>query len=131
MISQPTYVRRVFKQELKSHLLLVDFHFVLAQFQIKRGRFSKLLPTYIQLCTQIVVLFKAYSAANCFSSPKNISHTQQQPIQRFPSPPKLVDLNDGRKLQYTPNKVSIFESSLNDLPTIRLVLLVIYYIFYS
>ena len=109
MISQPTYVRRVFKQELKSHLLLVDFHFVLAQFQIKRGRFSKLLPTYIQLCTQIVVLFKAYSAANCFSSPKNISHTQQQPIQRFPSHQQSININDQLYLQSSPNKVSTFK----------------------
>ena len=40
---------------LKSHLLLV--HLKQFQFQIKRARFSLVFPTYVQFCTQVVVLY--------------------------------------------------------------------------
>ena len=42
---------------LKLFFLLVNFYFVLAQFQIKRACFSLVFPTYVQFCTQIVVLY--------------------------------------------------------------------------
>ena len=42
---------------LKSQLLIVNFYFVFPQFQIKRARFSLVFPTYVQFCTQIVVLY--------------------------------------------------------------------------
>ena len=52
---------------LKSHLLLVNFYFVLSQFHITRAHFSLVFPTYFQFCTKIVVLFLDFSAANYFS----------------------------------------------------------------
>ena len=42
---------------LNSQLLLVNFYFIFSQFQINRARFSLVFPTYIQFCTQIVVIF--------------------------------------------------------------------------
>ena len=55
MISQPTDNGEI--KQLKSHFLLVNFNFILAQFQIKRAHFSLVFPTYVQFCTQIVVPF--------------------------------------------------------------------------
>ena len=42
--------------QLKPHLLLVSFYFVLAQFQINKSRFSLVFPTYVQFCTKLLVL---------------------------------------------------------------------------
>ena len=41
---------------LKLNLLLVHLYFVLDQFQIKRSCFYLVFPTYVQYCTQIIVL---------------------------------------------------------------------------
>ena len=73
------------RQQLNSQLLLINFYFVLHQFRMNRARFSFVLPTYVQFCTQIVVLsFRAYSAANYFRSPQKVGpHAHQQPVQRF------------------------------------------------
>ena len=43
------------QQQLKSQLLLVNFYFVLAQFQIKRARFSLVFTTYVQFCKKNLV----------------------------------------------------------------------------
>ena len=112
MIYKPTYGGRIVKQQLKSQLILVNFCFVLNQFQIKIANFYEVFPTCVQFFTQTVVLyyFRAFSEANIFSSPqKFVPHAQQQPIHRFTSNQKPIDLNDRRKLQSMPNKVSIFE----------------------
>ena len=42
---------------LRSQLILVNFYFVLSQFQIKRDHFSLAFTTYVQFCTQIVALY--------------------------------------------------------------------------
>ena len=42
---------------LNQQLLLVDFYFVLPQFQIKGARFSWEFPTCVHFCTKNVVLF--------------------------------------------------------------------------
>ena len=51
---------------LKSHLLIVNFYFVLSQFHIKRDHFSLVFPTYVQFCTEVVVICLDFSAANYF-----------------------------------------------------------------
>ena len=51
---------------LKSQFLLVNFYFVLHQFQIKIARFSLVFTIYILFCAQILVLFLVL-AAKCFS----------------------------------------------------------------
>ena len=105
------YGRRV-KQQLKSQLLLVNFYFVLPQFQIKRACFSFVFPAYVQLCTHNLALyfFRTYSAANFKISPhKFVSHAHQQPVHRLPRHQKMINLNNRQKIQYLPNKVSIFE----------------------
>ena len=56
MIIQSIDSVRIFKQQLKSQLQLVNFYVVLAQFQIKIARFSLVLTTHVLFCTQIVVL---------------------------------------------------------------------------
>ena len=114
IISQPKDIRRVVKQQqqLKSQLILVNFYFVLAQFQIKIARFSMVFTTYVQFCTHIVVLYflEPFQQPNFFISPqKFVPHAQLQPFHCFPSHQQLIDLNDQQKLQYLPNKVSIFE----------------------
>ena len=45
------------------------FYFVLPQLHIKITCSSLVFPTYIIFCTQIIVLFRAFSAANFLSSP--------------------------------------------------------------
>ena len=40
---------------LKPHFLLVDFYFILGQFQIERAWFPLVFLTHVQICTQIVV----------------------------------------------------------------------------
>ena len=50
VISQPTGGRRKFKQQIKSHLKLVNYCFILAQFQIKRDYFFLVYSTFIQFC---------------------------------------------------------------------------------
>ena len=37
-------------------MLLVDFHFFLAQFQISKAFFNLVFPTYVPFCSQIVVI---------------------------------------------------------------------------
>ena len=79
--------RRVKKQKLKSQLLLVNFYFVLAQFHIRRARFSLVFPTYVLFCTEMLVLycFDTFKQPNVFSSPEKVrSHDQKQPVKRFP-----------------------------------------------
>ena len=41
---------------LKSHLLLVNFYFVLEQFHIKRARFSWIFTTYVLFSTKFRVI---------------------------------------------------------------------------
>ena len=41
---------------LKSQLLLDNFYLFLPQFQIKTAHFSLVFPTYVQLCTQFIVI---------------------------------------------------------------------------
>ena len=100
---------------LKSQLLSFGFYLVLAQFEIKRARFSLVFIRYVLFFTLIVLLLKKdFSASNVFSLPqKVIPHAQRQPVKCFTSHQKLIDLNDRWKLQSTPNKVLIFESSSN------------------
>ena len=66
MISQPADGERRFKQQLKSQLLLVNFYFVLAQFQIKMDRFSLVFPTYVPFITKIAVLFLSLFSRQIF-----------------------------------------------------------------
>ena len=64
--------------------------------------------------TQIPALFKTLFRSDCFSSPQKVGpHDQQQPFHQFPSHQQEINLNERKKLQYTPNKVYIFESSSN------------------
>ena len=96
---------------MKSQFLLVNFHFFKPQYQINRARFHFVFNPYVQFGTQIVVLyfFRAL-AANVFSSPRKFGpNAQHQPVYRFTSHHHLIDLNYRQKLQYLPNKVSIFE----------------------
>ena len=61
----------------------------------------------------------AFLEANLFSSPRKVRpHDHHQTVHRFQSHQQVIDLKDQQKLQYTPNKVSIFVSSSNDRATV-------------
>ena len=73
------------KQEPNSHLLQVNFYFVLSQFQIKIAKFSLVFPTYIIFCTQIsVIRFFTPFSSQILSSPRKVSpYAPHQPVHCF------------------------------------------------
>ena len=75
MIAQPTPSGRRVKKQLKSHLLLVNFYFVLAKFHIKRAHFPFVFPTQVQFLTQIIVIiFEPIQQPNVLSYLKTFAH---------------------------------------------------------
>ena len=59
---------------LKSQFLSVDFYFVLAQFHIKKARFSLVFSTYVQFSTKIVVIFLPFHQITFFPQLKKSAH---------------------------------------------------------
>ena len=96
--------------KFKLQWLPVNFYFVLYQYHMKRTRFSLVFTTYVQFCTQIVVLFKKiFSAAKIFSSHQKFGpHDHQHPVHCFPSHQQTIDLNDWQNIQYLPKNLSVF-----------------------
>ena len=93
----------------KSHSLLVNFYFVLAHFQIKKDFSSLVFPTYVHMCTKVVVLYicLANSAANIFIwSRKFVPHAHKQPDNRFPSHQQLTETSDQQQLQLSQKQLS-------------------------
>ena len=77
------------------HLSNNCYHFLKDQYQIKISLFSLVFPTYVQFCTKILVLFKAFLEANFFSSPRKFGqHDQHHPINCFPSHQQFINLNN-------------------------------------
>ena len=63
---------------LQLQFLLVNFYFVLAQFQINRARFYLLFPTFVQFFTQIVALLLSLFSSHFNISPqKFVPHAQK------------------------------------------------------
>ena len=106
---------------LNVQLILVNFHFVLPQFRIKRPCFflciSNIRSILYKNCSTL--FFKAFSAANFFSSPwKVLPDSQQHNFHFFPSHQQSIELNNQWKLQYLQKslhfwiiiKVSIYRS---------------------
>ena len=62
--------------QLKPHLLLVSFYFVLAQFHINKSRFSLVFPTYVQFCTKLLVLsfLEPFRKPTFLADLKKLSH---------------------------------------------------------
>ena len=130
----PHRVEEELINQIKWQFLQVNFYFVLTQFEIERACFSQVFSTYVIFYAQIVLIYflRAFLAANVFiSSRKVVPHDQQRTLHRFKSHQQKIGLNDWQKLQSTPNKVSVFGSSLYNCNTIRSVYILILSTVYS